>query len=112
MKSILIFEDEDTIASLLEIIIEALGFKSTRLIDFNRADPILLNNKFDLAIVDLNLGLDIDGLGIISELKDIDPNLITILATGEHIEKSLHQKVDHIVSKPFDTKSLMALLQK
>ena len=116
IRNILIVDDESSLRLGLKRlldnpnynIITTYGFKDTRELDSNL--------KWDLAIVDLNLN-DGKGTNLISELKNKNPNMQSILITGEHsihitIAQAINKGIFYFIPKPFEPSALVNLVQK
>ncbi|MCG8573881.1 MAG: LytTR family transcriptional regulator DNA-binding domain-containing protein [Flavobacteriales bacterium] len=70
-KSILIVEDEPLIADDLKIVIEKLGYTVAAMVDSAEgAVDFLLSNKVDLALLDVQIKGDTDGIDLAGILKE------------------------------------------
>jgi two-component system response regulator AtoC len=86
-KIILLVDDEERLLDSISKRISLLGFTPLKASSGVEAIEIAKNTHIDLAIVDLNMP-EIDGLVTITKLKEIIPNLKTILLTGYGSEKT------------------------
>lgn len=77
----LIVDDDPTLASMLERVLQRRGFSTATASDAARALQLANSNNFERAIVDLKLGSD-SGLQLIRELKLRQPELAIIMLTG------------------------------
>lgn len=108
--SILIVEDESVIALSIEEALEELGFSNVN-VALNVADALELfeNNKFDLAILDINLKDHIDGIELALLLKE-QRELPVIFLTGNSdrstVSKAKHAEPAGFLIKPFDKLNL------
>lgn len=69
---------------------------------------------YDVVITDWNLA-GLSGLDIVAEIKQKDPQIVTILMTGWEIKNSVvedHQDIDLTINKPFSQTSLNKALAK
>ena len=111
--SILVIDDESQIRKLLEISLEANGYKLV--FGTNAKEGILLavNHKPDLILLDLGLP-DEDGQTVLKQLRDWYQNPIIILSvksTEEEIVKALDNGANDYLTKPFRTQELLARIR-
>lgn len=106
---ILIIDDESTICSALKLSLEIAGYKVN--VDFSAKEGLSRLRTFlpDVVVLDLRLP-DMDGLAILSEIKEFDESIIVIMITafGETktaVEAVKRGAVDYLV-KPFDINEL------
>ncbi|MGB5530074.1 MAG: response regulator [Ignavibacteriaceae bacterium] len=82
------------------------------------AISILLNNSFDLVLLDLNLEGKDDGKTILMKIREEMKNhvLPVIIATAYDLkpedEKFYHQNANGFIPKPFDKKDLLGIVNK
>ncbi|HVK81618.1 MAG TPA: ATP-binding protein [Verrucomicrobiae bacterium] len=82
-KSILIVEDDDGVAGVVEQLTRELGFKPTRAANAASALTLLNQGKrFDLVFSDILMPGDMDGLELAQEIEILFPNMPIILTTG------------------------------
>jgi len=85
-KTVLLVDDEVKLLNSIAQRMEVLGFVPFTATNGMAAIDIAMKNPIDLAIVDLQMP-DMNGLVTITKLKEIKPNLKTILLTGHGSEK-------------------------
>lgn len=86
-KTILLVDDEERLLDSISKRISLLGFFPLKATSGQQALEIVKQTHVDLAIVDLKMP-DMDGLVTITKLKEIIPDLKTILLTGCGSEKT------------------------
>lgn len=86
-KTILLVDDEERLLDSISKRISLLGFAALKATSGQQALEIVKQTHVDLAIVDLKMP-DMDGLVTITKLKEIIPDLKTILLTGYGNEKT------------------------
>ncbi len=86
-KTILLVDDEERLLDSISKRISLLGFSPLKATSGQKALEIVKQTHVDLAIVDLKMP-DMDGLVTITKLKEIIPDLKTILLTGCGSEKT------------------------
>jgi two-component system response regulator RegA len=77
----LIVDDDPTLASMLERVLQRRGFSTVSASDATQALQLVISVNFERAIVDLKLGSD-SGLQLIRELKFHQPELAIVMLTG------------------------------
>jgi two-component system response regulator AtoC len=85
-KQVLIVDDEESLLKSIALRMKIMGFAAHTAPNGKAAIEIAKKQPIDLAIVDLQMP-DMDGLVVITKLKEIDPYLKTILLTGHGGEK-------------------------
>lgn len=85
-KRVLLVDDEQKLVKSIAHHMKMLGFDPHTATSGLAAIEIAKENPIDLAIVDLQMP-DMDGLVVITKLKEIDPKLRTVLLTGHGNEK-------------------------
>lgn len=85
-KNVLLVDDEEKLLNSIAQRMKLLGFTPLKATNGLAALDIARKNPIDLAIVDLQMP-DMDGLVVITKLKEIDPQLRTVLLTGHGNEK-------------------------
>jgi len=110
MSTILIIEDEQTLARVLQSYLEREGFQ---VITANRGDTgydMILTRDVDLVLLDLNLP-GMDGMDIAREIvKQRNTPIIMITARVEEFDKlkGLETGADDYITKPFSPREVVA----
>jgi len=110
MTTILIIEDEVTLARVLQSYLEREGY---HVLTANRGDTgfdLSLTENVDLILLDLNLP-GMDGMDIATEvLKEKDIPIIMVTARVEEIDrlKGLELGADDYITKPFSPREVVA----
>jgi CheY-like chemotaxis protein len=103
-KSILVVEDSDEIRELLELVLEAEGYRVVALEDGR--DVVSTARELRPALITLDLALPgKDGWAIVRELQDDaeteDIPILVISAYTRELEAPLRRRVARVISKPF-----------
>jgi signal transduction histidine kinase len=113
--SLLVIDDEQSVAITMGAILEMDGYDvaiSTNGVDAMRK---LRESEFDLVLTDLRLD-DMDGLTIVSELRRVHPDTVTIILTGyasfESAIKALREGAYDYLIKPCDVEELRAVVAR
>jgi len=110
MPKILIVEDDDEIAMLERDYLEINGFTTEIVQDGNLVEKKVIENSYDLIILDLMLP-NVNGYEICKNLREkIDIPILMVTARTESIDKirGLGLGADDYISKPFDPAELVA----
>lgn len=83
----MLVDDEERLLNSMSQRISLLGFVPLKASSGIQAIEIVKKTRVDLAIVDLKMP-DMDGLVTITKLKEIAPNLKTVLLTGYGSQKT------------------------
>jgi len=86
-KHILLVDDEERLLNSMAQRIALLGHDPVKATSGIQALELAKTARFDLAIVDLKMP-DMDGLVTITKLKELDPDLRTVLLTGYGSDKT------------------------
>lgn len=102
--SILIADDEESVATVTAQMVEALGLRATIVANGRECVAAYQQNpaEFDLVLLDLSMP-ELDGAEAFRELKMIDPGVRVILTSGFNEEDAAHR---------FNGKGLAGFLQK
>ena len=119
LKNITILYAEDE-AALREITLNILrGFTKKQFVAENGAEGLELfkqnESEIDLIITDVNMPI-MNGLEMIREIKEINPNIPIIVATAfsntEYLLEAIDIGVDKYVLKPIDMKKLLQIMSQ
>lgn len=110
---------EDNLLNI-EVIKRFLKKKGNLTYSQNGRDALELaeKNKYDLFLIDINLGHDIDGIEVLQKLKTFDKykTTPTIAITGYASENSKHEFLSkgfsRYLAKPFDKKELLTIVDE
>jgi two-component system KDP operon response regulator KdpE len=111
--SILVIDDESQIRKLLEITLEANGYKLLFAVNAKEGITMAASHQPDLILLDLGLP-DEDGQVVLKQLRDWYQNPIIILSvksTEEEIVKALDSGANDYLTKPFRTQELLARIR-
>jgi two-component system response regulator AtoC len=104
MDSILVVDDEPLIRENLERILTEEDYAVTSVDSGEKALSLLGKTDFDLVLLDLNLP-GIDGIDVLQQARQIDPELLVIVVTGyasvESAVRALKLGAYDYIKKPF-----------
>ena len=108
-KDVLFVDDEKMVLEVGSLMLQKLGYSVLTASNGNEAIEIIKNNKIALVILDMQMP-DMNGFEIYSKLKNINPNVKILLASGyvgDYTEKDIcNSGFDGFVQKPFNLKQL------
>ncbi|MBU0513635.1 MAG: sigma-54 dependent transcriptional regulator [Proteobacteria bacterium] len=107
VAKILIVDDEERFLESISERMRLLGFEPLTATHGLEAIETAKNRDIDLAIVDLNMP-DLDGLVIIAKLKEIHPDLRTVLLTA-HGDEKVKQATEALNAAYFEKDDMSSL---
>lgn len=106
---ILLVDDDPLILETIGIFLENQGHIVTKVESGERAVEEITREKFDMVITDLVME-DIDGIGILKKVKEVDPQTMVIILTGYGDMTSaidaLRLNADDYLLKPCDNEEI------
>ena len=114
MKKIIIVEDDRNLLNELKEFLEKRNYDVSGINNFLLADQIILDNKPDLVILDINLP-GISGFDICRAIKEKSNIPVLMLTSRVGIEdeiKGLSIGADEYLAKPVDTRRLILRMEK
>lgn len=113
--TILVLEDDTGSAAMLEALLVAAGYSVARAERGRDAMVMLSQHAFDLALLDVNIP-DLSGIEVLRELRAHRLDLPVIFLSGEtsieHAIDAFRSRAYDFVSKPFDPKQLLDLVER
>ncbi|MBW2557910.1 MAG: response regulator [Deltaproteobacteria bacterium] len=112
---IIVVDDESELMSTLCEMLGPQGYETAGFLTGAEALTVLKNQEFDLLLTDLMMP-EMDGVELIRASLEIDPNLISIIMTGQGtvqtaVEAMRTGAFDYIM-KPFKLGTLLPLLSR
>ncbi len=113
-ETILVIDDEQLIRRSIARRLEAAGYEVLEAEDGATA-LTRAAQRVDLAILDYRLP-DIDGVSVLKQLKQLDPDILVILLTAyasvETAVSAMKLGAYHFANKPFDLEALVAMIEQ
>jgi DNA-binding response OmpR family regulator len=111
MPTVLIVDDEESIRSMLQLVLEKEGFTVTTVGTVAEALALIPQLQFDVLISDLNIGHPADGFVVVSAMRRTQPDASTFILTGypdfETALEALRQDVGDYLIKGTPVKELV-----
>jgi DNA-binding response OmpR family regulator len=106
---VLLLEDDDLLAEILEEFLLSLGYRVTLVTNGKDAEDIAFSRTFDLFILDVNVPY-IDGFELLASLRAVKNEtpaiFITSRSTPDDLKKGFGAGADDYIKKPFDLSEL------
>lgn len=113
--SILVIDDEEEIRNTVSAILSDECYLVETAKDGKEAIKASKKTPFDLALVDIKLP-DMQGTELLKNLREAQPKMAAIMMTGypsiENAMKSVNNKADGYILKPFDVPMLLETIKK
>ncbi|MNX42968.1 Transcriptional regulatory protein CusR [compost metagenome] len=111
---ILVIEDDQRVAELIQRGLTEHGFIPTLAYDGLSGKKLALNNQYDLIITDIILP-KLDGLDLCKEIRQIKPDLpiimLTALGTTNDKVEGFDAGADDYLTKPFEMRELLVRIR-
>jgi DNA-binding NtrC family response regulator len=115
MPSVLIVDDLISIHEMLDAVIQPTGFATAFATDGEKALTRYKAEKFDIVLADIDMK-PMDGITLLKQLKQYDPNSVTIIMTAYASTESAVQALKFgafdYLQKPFRVDELIATLRR
>ena len=115
MPSVLIVDDLISIHEMLDAVIQPTGFSTAFATDGEKALTRYKAEKFDMVLADIDMK-PMDGITLLKQLKQYDPNSVTIIMTAYASTESAVQALKFgafdYLQKPFRVDELIATLRR
>jgi len=114
MENILVVDDDRNILNVIQMRLEAQGYRVFKALDSKQALKYTHTNEVDLALVDLKLK-DEDGIDLMGELHKIDPDVPVIILTAHGSIGSavvaMKKGASNYLTKPFEHQELLMQIE-
>ena len=111
----LIIDDDSEVRNTLTLILENESYLVQTAENGKKAIHMCEKTPFDVALIDIELP-DIKGTELLHKLAEKQPKMVRIIITGhpsiENAAKSVNEKADGYILKPFDVPKLLVMIKK
>ncbi|MEW5993377.1 MAG: response regulator, partial [Candidatus Zixiibacteriota bacterium] len=115
MPNILVVEDKDSMRNMLTETLTEEGYRVDCVPDGRRALELVRNKSYDLVLTDLKMP-EVDGLEVLSGVKEIDTETSVIVMTAygtiEDAVAAMKKGAYDFITKPFDSEHLCVLVNR
>src|SRR5262245_48597805 len=110
MKRILVVDDDRASCNLLRELFTAQGWSAETVETLERVIEMVVCEKFDLVVSDINLEVEMSGLDLLREMRDRCPVvLITGFGALDTTVAASREGAWDIISKPFKVQEIIAV---
>jgi DNA-binding response OmpR family regulator len=110
-KRLLLVDDEPAIRESLEAVLSATGFEVASAASVSEAIQSISKGQFDIVLTDLHIGQPGDGFTVVSALRRMNPEAISLIMTGypafDAALQAIRDQVDDYVVKPIPPSELI-----
>ena len=111
----LIVDDDSEVRNTLSAILESESYVVETAENGKKAIRMCEKTPFDVALIDIELP-DIKGTELLHLLKEKQPKMVRIIITGhpsiENAAKSVNEKADAYIMKPFNVPELVGMIKR
>src|SRR3984893_16600674 len=111
---VLLVDDDAAVREMMILTLEYKGFDVIAAANVTEALKLITTETFDVLITDLHMLNPSDGFAVITAMRHIQPNALTLLVSGYPDVKSAMDAIlleaDEIIVKPFEIKTLADLV--
>ena len=104
-------DDDPAIRELWSAILMRENFEVTTASTVARALSLITEKTFDVLIADLNIGEPADGFTVVSAMRRVQPDAVTMILTGypafQAALRAIHEQVDDFLTKPAEPAHLV-----
>jgi len=115
MPNILVVDDKDAMRNMLTETLTEEGHRVDAADDGQKAIDLVRNKSYDLVLTDLKMPA-VDGLNVLSAVKEIDDETSVIIMTAygtiEDAVAAMKKGAYDFITKPFDTEHLCVLINR
>jgi DNA-binding response OmpR family regulator len=112
---VLLVDDDDAVRTMMRLTLENKGFVVVAAANVTEALKLITTESFDVLITDLHMPNPSDGFAVITAMRHLQPQALTLLVSGYPDVKSAMDAIllqaDEIVVKPFEIKMLADLVR-
>src|SRR5512140_678203 len=116
LHKVLFVDDEASIRLPLPHSLRLKGYEVTATGTVAEALAAMQKQQFDVLIADLNIGQPGDGFTVVSAMRRVQPDAVTLILTGypafETALEAIRSQVDDYLVKPADVELLCDVIQK
>jgi two-component system response regulator RegA len=115
-NSVLVVDDDRTILRTFSRILQKAGFSTETADNGKEALEKIQTQNYDIALIDMILGVDSNGLDLLSKIEESSPNTVKIMITGadsaEKRSEACKNGADAYLTKPVNPEILLAVFKE
>ena len=113
---VLFVDDEKMLRDMWSAILSVEGFEVITVATVAEALSRITSEKFHALVADLNIGEPGDGFTIVSAMRRVQPEAVTLILTGypafQAALRAIHEQVDDFLVKPAEPKSVAEVIRQ
>lgn len=113
---ILFVDDDATLRSTWSAVLNCEGFEATTASTVAEALSLITSKHYDALVADLNIGEPGDGFTVVSAMRRVQPEAVTMILTGypafQAALRAIHEQVDDFLTKPAEPENLIGRLRE
>ena len=114
-KKVLVIDDDESIRTLFECVVEDLGFVCKVASSGEEGLKLIQSDEFAVIFLDIKMP-KMNGIETLKEIKTINNNTVVTMMTGfsvdDLVEEALNLKAADVLYKPFDVETLEEIVLK
>ena len=115
-KKILVVDDDQSILSIFEYILQEAGYVTETASDgYEAIEKIKTLNDIDLMFMDVKMP-GLSGIDAFKEIQKINPRLLVVMMTGYSVDELLKEAFElgayGVIYKPFDMEEVLSIIEK
>jgi two-component system response regulator RegA len=115
-NSVLVVDDDRAILRTFSRILQKAGFSTETADNGKEALEKIQTQNYDIALIDMILGVDSNGLDLLSKIEESSPNTVKIMITGadsaEKRSEACKNGADAYLTKPVNPEILLAVFKE
>ena len=115
-NSVLVVDDDRAILRTFSRILQKAGFSTETADNGKEALEKIQTQTYDIALIDMILGVDSNGLDLLSKIEESSPNTVKIMITGadsaEKRSEACKNGADAYLTKPVNPEILLAVFKE
>jgi len=112
---VLFVDDDPDLRKMWASILSTEGFHCTDASTVAEALVLITRERFDVLIADLNIGSAGDGFTVVSAMRRVQPDAVTVILTGypafQAALRAIHEQVDDFLTKPADPEKVITCIK-
>ena len=115
-KKILVVDDDQSILSIFEYILQEAGYVTETAADgYEAIQKVKTLTDIDLMFMDVKMP-GLSGIDAFKEIQKINPRLLVVMMTGYSVDELLKEAFElgayGVIYKPFDMEEVLSIIEK
>ncbi len=115
-KKILVIDDDQSILSIFEYILQEAGYQTETASDgYEALEKVKQHADIDLVFTDVKMP-GLSGIDTFKEIQKIRPRMLVVMMTGYSVDELLKEAFElgayGVIYKPFDMEEVLSIIEK